>query len=64
MLHLGTTLVECKSGYGLDLDTEIKMLRVRIAQHLVYLWGDFSFSFFLSFSKAFTLFSFINTSRF
>lgn len=25
---LGTTLVECKSGYGLDLDNEIKMLKV------------------------------------
>lgn len=24
----GTTLVECKSGYGLDVDTEVKMLRV------------------------------------
>ncbi|XP_070559217.1 probable imidazolonepropionase [Ptychodera flava] len=28
MLKCGTTLVECKSGYGLDLDTEIKMLKV------------------------------------
>lgn len=28
MLRAGTTLVECKSGYGLDLDTELKMLRV------------------------------------
>uniref|UniRef100_A0A8D0H5S7 Probable imidazolonepropionase n=1 Tax=Sphenodon punctatus TaxID=8508 RepID=A0A8D0H5S7_SPHPU len=28
MLRAGTTLVECKSGYGLNLDTEIKMLRV------------------------------------
>ncbi|KAG2460340.1 HUTI imidazolonepropionase, partial [Polypterus senegalus] len=28
MLRAGTTLVECKSGYGLDLDTEIKMLTV------------------------------------
>ena len=25
---LGTTTVECKSGYGLDVQTEIKMLRV------------------------------------
>jgi imidazolonepropionase len=28
MMRAGTTLVECKSGYGLDLDTELKMLRV------------------------------------
>lgn len=28
MVRTGTTLVECKSGYGLDLDTELKMLRV------------------------------------
>ncbi|XP_072310654.1 probable imidazolonepropionase isoform X2 [Eucyclogobius newberryi] len=28
MLHSGTTLVECKSGYGLDLQTELKMLKV------------------------------------
>ncbi|KAL6490514.1 hypothetical protein MHYP_G00008590 [Metynnis hypsauchen] len=28
MLRAGTTLVECKSGYGLDLDTELKMLSV------------------------------------
>uniref|UniRef100_A0A8C5Q7E4 Probable imidazolonepropionase n=1 Tax=Leptobrachium leishanense TaxID=445787 RepID=A0A8C5Q7E4_9ANUR len=28
MLRAGTTLVECKSGYGLKLDTELKMLRV------------------------------------
>lgn len=28
MLRAGTTLVECKSGYGLNLETEIKMLRV------------------------------------
>ncbi|XP_041457895.1 probable imidazolonepropionase isoform X2 [Lytechinus variegatus] len=28
MLRCGTTTVECKSGYGLDADTEIKMLRV------------------------------------
>ncbi|XP_069474049.1 probable imidazolonepropionase [Ambystoma mexicanum] len=28
MLRAGTTLVECKSGYGLHLDTELKMLRV------------------------------------
>lgn len=28
MLRAGSTLVECKSGYGLDLETELKMLRV------------------------------------
>lgn len=28
MLHYGTTTVEAKSGYGLDLETELKMLRV------------------------------------
>ncbi|XP_042230180.1 probable imidazolonepropionase isoform X1 [Homarus americanus] len=28
MSRAGTTLVECKSGYGLDVDTELKMLRV------------------------------------
>lgn len=28
MLRAGTTLVECKSGYGLKLETELKMLRV------------------------------------
>jgi imidazolonepropionase len=28
MLANGTTLVECKSGYGLDVETELKMLRV------------------------------------
>ncbi|XP_056317133.1 probable imidazolonepropionase [Danio aesculapii] len=28
MMRAGTTLVECKSGYGLELDTEVKMLRV------------------------------------
>ncbi|CAH1783272.1 unnamed protein product [Owenia fusiformis] len=28
MLKSGTTLVECKSGYGLNADTEIKMLQV------------------------------------
>uniref|UniRef100_A0A6J0VKD4 Probable imidazolonepropionase n=1 Tax=Pogona vitticeps TaxID=103695 RepID=A0A6J0VKD4_9SAUR len=28
MLRAGTTLVECKSGYGLNLEAEIKMLRV------------------------------------
>jgi imidazolonepropionase len=28
MGRFGTTLVEAKSGYGLDLDTELKMLRV------------------------------------
>ena len=28
MLRSGTTLVEAKSGYGLDVDSEMKMLRV------------------------------------
>jgi len=28
MLHHGTTTVECKSGYGLETATEVKMLRV------------------------------------
>lgn len=28
MLRAGTTLVECKSGYGLEVETEMKMLRV------------------------------------
>jgi imidazolonepropionase len=28
MLRLGTTTIEAKSGYGLDLDTEIKLLRI------------------------------------
>jgi imidazolonepropionase len=28
MLALGITAVECKSGYGLDLETELKLLRV------------------------------------
>lgn len=28
MIRHGTTLVECKSGYGLDLENELKMLRV------------------------------------
>lgn len=28
MLACGTTTAECKSGYGLDLDTELKILRV------------------------------------
>ena len=28
MLSTGTTVVEVKSGYGLDLDNELKMLRV------------------------------------
>ncbi len=28
MLRFGTTTCECKSGYGLDLDTELKQLRV------------------------------------
>lgn len=28
MSSLGTTLVEVKSGYGLDIENEIKMLKV------------------------------------
>ncbi|XP_048450624.1 probable imidazolonepropionase [Rhincodon typus] len=28
MVQAGTTLVECKTGYGLNLETETKMLRV------------------------------------
>lgn len=28
MKKLGTTLVETKSGYGLNLETEVKMMRV------------------------------------
>lgn len=28
MQKAGTTLVECKSGYGLDFETEVKMLKV------------------------------------
>lgn len=28
MQRAGTTLVECKSGYGLELQTELKMLEV------------------------------------
>ena len=28
MLKCGTTVIEAKSGYGLDADSEIKMLRV------------------------------------
>ena len=28
MLTMGTTLIEAKSGYGLNAETEIKMLRV------------------------------------
>ncbi len=28
MLEAGTTLVECKSGYGLDAENEMKMLKV------------------------------------
>ncbi|XP_014674331.1 PREDICTED: probable imidazolonepropionase [Priapulus caudatus] len=28
MIKSGTTLVECKSGYGLNVETELKMLRV------------------------------------
>ena len=31
MLSMGVTTVECKSGYGLDLETELKQLEaVRI----------------------------------
>ncbi|HKM42483.1 MAG TPA: imidazolonepropionase [Limnochordia bacterium] len=33
MLKMGVTTIECKSGYGLDLDTELKQLKaVRILQ--------------------------------
>jgi imidazolonepropionase len=28
MVRLGTTLIEAKSGYGLNLETEIKMMMV------------------------------------
>ncbi|HEU5169406.1 MAG TPA: imidazolonepropionase [Gemmatimonadales bacterium] len=41
MLELGVTTVECKSGYGLDLESELKLLRVYrrlepvVAQRLV-----------------------------
>ena len=28
MLNMGTTLVEAKSGYGLNIETEIKMMKV------------------------------------
>ena len=28
MSRAGTTLVECKSGYGLNVETEVKMLKV------------------------------------
>ena len=28
MAKMGTTLIEAKSGYGLNLDTEMKMLKV------------------------------------
>lgn len=28
MMSTGTTTVECKSGYGLEVDTEVKMLKV------------------------------------
>lgn len=28
MLSTGTTTVECKSGYGLEVNTEVKMLKV------------------------------------
>lgn len=28
MIRYGTTTVECKSGYGLDTENELKMLRV------------------------------------
>jgi imidazolonepropionase len=34
MVRLGTTLAECKSGYGLTLDPEVKMLRVLEAGRL------------------------------
>ncbi len=28
MIPAGTTMLEAKTGYGLDLDTELKMLNV------------------------------------
>ena len=28
MMALGVTTVECKSGYGLDVETELRLLRV------------------------------------
>jgi imidazolonepropionase len=28
MLEQGTTLLEAKSGYGLELETEVKMMKV------------------------------------
>lgn len=34
MLRAGTTLVEAKSGYGLDLEAEVKQLKVRLAPAL------------------------------
>lgn len=43
-LALGTTLLEAKSGYGLELDTELKMLRVidsAAEQHPVELVANF-----------------------
>ena len=43
-LALGTTLLEAKSGYGLELETELKMLRVidsAAEQHPVELVGNF-----------------------
>lgn len=33
MMTMGTTLVEAKSGYGLDADTEIKMMKVLKQAH-------------------------------
>jgi imidazolonepropionase len=32
MLRYGTTLVEAKSGYGLETETEMKMLQVNFLQ--------------------------------
>jgi imidazolonepropionase len=31
MLRFGTTTIEAKSGYGLETETEMKMLKVRIS---------------------------------
>lgn len=44
MLRSGTTLIEAKSGYGLETDTELKMLRVlhnASTQHAVEIVANF-----------------------
>ncbi|KAJ0394689.1 hypothetical protein P43SY_005648 [Pythium insidiosum] len=42
MLRSGTTLIEAKSGYGLEADTEVKMLRVlHNAKHPVEIVSNF-----------------------